>query len=602
MTSPIRRKPDDIGDGCCCASLLPTGHWLALVRPHRTHGIVELTGAPMFDEAWRNHPDAVRRYRAGLTTAESAFLTVECRPPEALHVYTELTRQDVDADGTLWQRLHVHRTGRGDAHLVLRFAGRLQRPAYAEITDTAPLPPLPTTTRVQANGDILVVSSRDLRSTATIRVVTDPQAAWSVDSPVTATCALAAPEDSGHVDVLVQCRLHTDHDPSRRRPTDGPAPPVRTWADDDPRGTRVIEGTRRYVMGCCALRVGGAQVALVTDHRLLPLSWTRDAYYMALLLLLTSRGDDRAAEIVESHPRWLWGPAHRTGAWARSHLTNGAVKDPGTQADQQLYPMLELVDFRARCHRWPDRPDVDEADVARSWGNEVTGALAALPRHVGTGLLPSQENPADDPAELPYLFSAQVLYAHVLDQLAPWQDELGIDDGADLQARAESVRTAALSAFTVDGPNGPQFAYEVDLEGRHRLYADANDLPTAFAPPWRFCPATSPEWQNTMSFAFGPANRGWSAGIHAGLGSMHTPGTWPLGDIQALAWHRQLGDDASYRQVLDRLLQAASHDGLLPEAYDSNTGEWTARHWFGWPSAALGCLLVSPTIGVEPPP
>jgi meiotically up-regulated gene 157 (Mug157) protein len=83
---------------------------------------------------------------------------------------------------------------------------------------------------------------------------------------------------------------------------------------------------------------------------------------------------------------------------------------------------------------------------------------------------------------------------------------------------------------------------------------------------------------------------------------VHTPGTWPLGEIQALAWHRQRDDDAQADRILDRLLRAASHDGLLPEAYDSNTGEWTARHWFGWPSAALSCLLLSPTIQVEPQP
>jgi len=135
----------------------------------------------------------------------------------------------------------------------------------------------------------------------------------------------------------------------------------------------------------------------------------------------------------------------------------------------------------------------------------------------------------------------------------------------------------------------------VDLDGRHRLYADANDLPTAFAPAWRFCPATSPSWHNTMRFAFSPANPAWSPGAHAGLGSMHTPGTWPLGDVQAMAWHRQRGDHDRADQALERLLRTTSHDGLLPEAYDSDTGEWTARHWFGWPSAALGCLLVAPT-------
>jgi hypothetical protein len=380
--------------------------------------------------------------------------------------------------------------------------------------------------------------------------------------------------------------LNTDHDPPR--PDDG-AEPVRPF-EGDPRIGRVVDGARRYVLGCCALRVRRDEVAIVTDHRLLPLSWTRDAYYMALLLLLTSRGDDRAAEVVESHLRWLWGPSHRTGTWARSHLTNGVVKDPGAQADQQLYPILELVDFRARCGRWPAASGID-------WSGQVAAALAALPRHLGTGLLASQENAADDPSELPYPFSVQVLYAHVLERLARWQDELLLG-GEDLRVRAETVRDAARTAFTVGGPHGPQFAYEVDLGGRHRRYADANDLPTAFAPVWGFCPITSTPWRNTMRFAFSPANPAWSAGGHAGLGSMHTPGAWPLGDVQAVAWHQQRGDHGRAHQALERLLRRTSHDGLLPEAYDSDTGEWTARHWFGWPSAALGCLLVAPTVQV----
>jgi meiotically up-regulated gene 157 (Mug157) protein len=306
--------------------------------------------------------------------------------------------------------------------------------------------------------------------------------------------------------------------------------------------------------------------------------------------LLTSGGDDQAAEVVESHQRWLWGPSHRTGTWARSHLTNGVAKDPGVQADQQLYPILQLVDFRARCRRWPAAPDID-------WREEVAAALATLPRHLGTGLLASQENAADDPAELPYPFSVQVLYAHVLERLGRWQDELALG-GEDLRMRAETVRDAARTAFTVEGPHGPQFAYEVDLEGRHRLYADANDLPTALAPVWGFCPTTSTRWRNTMRFAFSSANPSWSAGGYAGLGSMHTPGSWPLGDVQAVAWHQQRGDHGRAHQALERLLRTTCHDGLLPEAYDSDTGEWTARHWFGWPSAALGCLLVAPTAQV----
>jgi hypothetical protein len=36
----------------------------------------------------------------------------------------------------------------------------------------------------------------------------------------------------------------------------------------------------------------------------------------------------------------------------------------------------------------------------------------------------------------------------------------------------------------------------------------------------------------------------------------------------------------------------AAPDGLLPEAYDPETGRWLARHWFAWPSAALGALAL----------
>ena len=37
---------------------------------------------------------------------------------------------------------------------------------------------------------------------------------------------------------------------------------------------------------------GADEVVLLTDHRILPLSWTRDAYYQALLLLATGQSAD----------------------------------------------------------------------------------------------------------------------------------------------------------------------------------------------------------------------------------------------------------------------------------------------------------------------
>ena len=77
-----------------------------------------------------------------------------------------------------------------------------------------------------------------------------------------------------------------------------------------------------------------------------------------------------------------------------------------------------------------------------------------------------------------------------------------------------------------------------------------------------------------------------------GLVAAHTPGTWPLGDIQEWVAASLLGDTGRAERALVRLLAVAAPDGLLPEAYDSRTGRWLARPWFAWPGAALAALAL----------
>jgi hypothetical protein len=147
--------------------------------------------------------------------------------------------------------------------------------------------------------------------------------------------------------------------------------------------------------------------------------------------------------------------------------------------------------------------------------------------------------------------------------------ELGLD-GPALAGAAGAVRAAIRDRFACPGPFGTQWAYESDGRGRHRRYHDANDLPTALAPLWGLCPAADPVWSATMRFAFDPANPGWSPGRWGGLGSAHTPGSWPLGDVQEWVVASLLGETGR----------------------DSDTGAWLARHWFAWPSAVLAALAL----------
>jgi hypothetical protein len=340
----------------------------------------------------------------------------------------------------------------------------------------------------------------------------------------------------------------------------------------------IASGSLAYITGCTALRVGPGEVCILADHRILPLSWTRDAYYQAVLLLRHAEH----VELVAAHLRWLWGRCRRPGGvWMRSHLPNGEPKDLVYQADQQLYPLLELADFRLVTGSWPEPPH------GASWARLVDRLWAALP--AAGGLLPTDENPADDSAALPYSLSTQILYWHTATRLAAVATELGLT--ADLEAAASAARAAVDTHFLADGPFGTQWAYESDAAGSRRLYHDANDVPTALAPRWGFCDRSDPHWAATMRFAFSRHNRGYSPGRSGGLGSLHTPGTWPLGDIQEWVAATALGESAAARGALERLARVASEDGMLPETYDSNTGEWRARHWFAWPGALLGTLL-----------
>jgi meiotically up-regulated gene 157 (Mug157) protein len=210
---------------------------------------------------------------------------------------------------------------------------------------------------------------------------------------------------------------------------------------------------------------------------------------------------------------------------------------------------------------------------------------------VEDGLLPSDENPADDSACFPYSLSTQILFWHTAQRLALRADQL--ETRSDFAAAACGARRAIEDNFAVDGPLGAQWAYEVDLAGGRRLYHDANDVPTALAPLWGFCERFDRRWTATMRYAFSDRNPGYCRGPLGGLGSLHTAGTWPLGDIQEWVLKTMLGDEEGSMKVLSRLVSIASSDGLLPETYDPRTGRWLARHWFAWPGALLGALLHS---------
>ncbi|MGH2536097.1 MAG: glycoside hydrolase family 125 protein, partial [Candidatus Promineifilaceae bacterium] len=353
-----------------------------------------------------------------------------------------------------------------------------------------------------------------------------------------------------------------------------------------PAGTPVAELARRaqeYIWDECAVPVGDG-ICLITDHQLLPLSWTRDAYFLLQAL------DPRAAatqRLNRRHLRWLFESARRPdGYWGRTYLANGRPKDAVFQLDQQCYPLLELAEYALATQ--------DEPTLARLLPGvpAVLGAILARQAPAGAdgrrpALFASEETPGDDPMPLPYHSSSHILLWRTLEQLAAVDARWPFSE-LDLGGLAAQVRAAVGDHLVAEHAGRRLFAYAADGRGNYHFYHDANDLPLALAPIWGFCPATDPIWRATMAFAFSPENRGGHyAGPAGGLGSVHTPGAWPLGDVQEYLYGRLIGEEERAAAALRRLAASAFWDGALPEARDPESGRASSRHWFAWPGAAL---------------
>jgi meiotically up-regulated gene 157 (Mug157) protein len=237
--------------------------------------------------------------------------------------------------------------------------------------------------------------------------------------------------------------------------------------------------------------------------------------------------------------------------------------------------------------------NLPELPPEQDWKPVVADAWAAAETAIdaATRLIASDENAATDLPPHPYLISDQILLWHTATRLATIADRLDLTR-ASLVELAARTRAAIDSHFLLEGPHGRQWASSVDGRGGSELYLDATDLPVALAPLWGFCKPSAPAWRATLRFGLGPANPAWVEGVAGGLGSRHTPGTWTLGDILAWLAFGLMDQRATSDAALARLVAAAFTDGMLPEASDPDGSGSAVRHWFAWPGAILGWLVL----------
>lgn len=551
-------KPLDFGGDGINGSVDARGRLIALNFYHPDHGYVTLTSADPFPEDARYDPPKVRAYRAALARLEGFGLHAD-RPLEATSA--------IDDGAAVHQRF-----GAGDATCELitfvsdgiaiqRWNGqqcaftfdgtyRLMRCAYTQLTEGGPLPMPPIETQTHQHSDLLLIENPAIGAVAIRGVPQQPASSGELRFAfgLTAGEALAA---------LEMAEPNLDWQMQRwARWWDGVA--------DDPLLRRGLAYSYRMSVPV------GEGICLLTDHMLLPLSWNRDAYYLARALL-SWHPDMR--DVVRRHLIWMFEIADRVdGAWARCYLANGHVKDPAFQLDQQLFPLLQLAEYVTETG--------DQATLERL-RSRLTDVIDMLMRRKAdhAALFPTDETPADDPIAQPYHLSSHILFWAALHKLS--------HVGMDYTTLADAIRDAVKTHFITEHDGKPLYAYATDGQGGFHLYHDANDFPTVLAPVWGFCDIADPVWRSTLAYAFSDANH---EGVYNGrLGSVHTRAPWALGDVQDLIIARLLADPDREAHAKEHLQFAAQHDGALPEAYDAQTGEVASRTWFAWPSAAYAC-------------
>src|SRR5438093_11610213 len=516
-------KPLDVGNGIVSGTLTPGGRWLSLGIAHPVHGRVELTTMDPFTGS-RFDQSEVRAYRESLTDPKRpsfGFDLLDVAPSVVWLAEDAFPSAIVDRPEGRLESTVVAPAGRSGAIQIVRIkanveirgptwtsAMRLGRAAYTEVTAGGALADAHSDYRMSMHqrsdwpDSLFLVEDRSLGAAATIAAT---YAEIGAGSEATAILVVAlglepmATMTEAH-ELARDAETLLAQDLKERRQ-------LWTGLDLDGPTAHPLRRGVSYAIDCAASRTGDA-TAVLADHQILPLVWTRDAYYVCRALLAVAPHDPVVDEIVGGFVELLF--ANAAGAWGRALLATGIAKDRAFQLDQQIYPPLLVADW-ARAVRRPALLDAWRSDCEK-----VIEALLA--RRTADGLIATDETPGDDPLAQPFHFSSHVLLWHLLDVFG--------------HRAAREVREATLRHFASEG----RFAYAISgpdaAEARH--YHDANDLPTVFAPGWGFCTAGDPRWRATIQFAWSDANEGYFSGVLGGLGSVHTPHPWPLGDLQEI--------------------------------------------------------------------
>ncbi|AIQ11968.1 glycoside hydrolase family 125 protein [Paenibacillus durus] len=642
LPDALNRKPLDVGCGPLSASIGEDGYIRSINHFHSRHGFITLEPTEPFpNDKWYDS-EYVRHYRRRLIDQRPAsegaagfgiqpkgtewkreffwvrnhFPLIRYHKPN-IEIHAVYIPIHHDGMSGMTQQLTVTNCGEQPESIPLAVGGTfsLHRCSYGQLTEGGPIPIPRADLAFTASNNRLTITNRNLPAEASLYFFNgeDPLELQPMEKlanrPATYIYDTELFLNSGESRELTMLCLISEEagDPADFSFDELQAWMKRAW-EETPRLTTdgrlgaekpIIHRNIDYILSCCSVPVDEEAVCIITDHQLLPLSWNRDSYYMMRLLLDSEQYahclyeasyipafNNQVQRTVKGHLLWMFEQAVRPNRyWGRAYLTNGFCKDDVFQLDQQCYPLLQLCEYYDRFG--------DHQTVVRLMPkiHEILDMIMEY-KDRERWLFQTGETPADDEVAYPYHFSSQVLVWHTLTSLAKLNETFSFTN-LELLEMARLVKNDILDCFVTPHGDGELFAYLSDLKGSFQLYHDANDLPTVYAPIWGFCNSNDLRWINTMEFAFSEENKGgFYDGEYGGLGSVHTPHPWPLGDGQELLYSLQIGDDRRQQQVRRKLAGTVQWDGLFPEAVNEHTGDVESRHWFSWPGAFISSVFV----------
>ncbi|MEQ6376307.1 glycoside hydrolase family 125 protein [Bacillaceae bacterium S4-13-56] len=617
------QKPVDVGNGSLAVSINQEGRICSINRPHHEHGYMTLASVEQFPNDKFYDTPFVRNYRRQLAVSSTGFgfcpfgfskkPTVYLQDGKfptykyedsGVEVCSTFFVEKTNGVDVLIQQLELENKGENDSLLPIEFSGQLSlnRSSYGQLTEGGPIPIPPVENNLSIEGNKIVLQNVNLGARAEILVFEQSKPFILNADKKSADHSLEINQTfevelQGNEKKIVTAIYVVGDDAERQLLGEGLtikqnqtiqeelARPI-DWKEF------VINRNIDYIVNCCAVPIGEESYCIITDHQLLPLAWNRDAYYMMQLLFasLDYRGGEELQQkvqaIIKGHLIWMFEKAGRPdGYWGRAYLTNGYSKDQIFQLDQQCYPVLELCDY---YHKFKDRAIVERVLPT------VKEVFTMLMEHKSEThwLFKTAETPADDEVEYPYHFSSQIIVWKMLKELDKLNKDLHLFE-ENLGEMAKHVKKDCLTYFTYNKDGKELFAYLTDLNGGYQIYHDANDLPTVFAPIWGFCDRSDLKWLSTMEFAFSKENKGgYYAGAYEGLGSVHTPHKWPLGDGQELLYASLINHKEKKEYVMNKLRETVQWDGMYSEAVYEETGEVASRHWFSWPGAFISYVFL----------